>query len=109
MPLLDEIPKTYDDAVQALARWHGEAQGFDLEIYAVSDPQQQQVRLIEVSDDFPRPGPVVAIPLGRSNRFPFKSAVALATTAEWDEIRAGTRPAPGGWDLSTADKVWPRD
>jgi hypothetical protein len=107
MTTTDEIPATYDDAVRTLARWHAALESRNLEIFAFPDPGETVVRLIEISDEFPRTGRVVPVSFGRSAEFPFKSSVALVTPDEWQQILAGTLPLPDGWDLRSQQKVWP--
>lgn len=108
MPLFDTIPSTYEDAIIALARWHGESFDHDVKIFSVPDPDRQQIRLIEVSDSFPTPGPALPIPLGRSADFPFRSSVALATEADWQQIKNGVIEYPYSWDIQQARQVWPQ-
>ena len=107
MATLDDIPKTYDAAVRTLAEWHSGSDLPDLEVYSFDDPQGNVVRLLEVSSQFPATGKVVAYPFGRSETFPFKSAVAQISPQEWDRVKQGQLPLPAGWDLSTAQKVRP--
>jgi len=107
MIIVHKIPRSYDDAVRLLARWHGEEQAFPLTIFAIPDPRHEEVRLIEVSDEFPQPGPVVPILMGRSKEFPFRSAVALATEDEWRQLQRGEIELKEDWDISKATRVWP--
>ena len=102
-----KIPRTYDEAVGVLARWHGEGGAPDLRIFAFPDPDQQVVQLLHVSESFPDPGSVRVYRLGRSEEFPFKSAVALALPKYWERIEAGAELLPPGWDHRTAKRVWP--
>ena len=114
---LDAIPKTYDRAIQVLAAAH--AAGPDqMEIYSVPDPQQQVVRLIEVSATFPeggveRPVPpngveriVPVFPMGRAKDFPFRSEIVQVTPAEWAQLRQGSLKLNRDWgDLNHAQRV----
>ena len=104
-----KIPRTYDEAVGVLARWHGEGGAPDLRIFAFPDPDQQVVQLLHVSESFPDPGSVRVYRLGRSEEFPFKSAVALTIPIYWERIEAGADLLPSGWDPKTAKRVWPDD
>ena len=105
---VDSIPKTYREAVLTLAEWHGADQQEPVEIYTFPDPDEQTVRLIEVSDGNPRIGKVMPVEIGRSNEFPFRSATALLTPDEWQAVTRGEITLPSGWDLDGAERVWPR-
>jgi hypothetical protein len=114
---LDGVPKTYDSAVLALAAAH--AAGPDqVEIYFLPDPQQQVIRLIEVSAAFPeggvdRPAPpnglervVPVFPMGRAKDFPFRSEIVQVTPAEWEQLRQRKLKLNRDWgDLDRAKKV----
>ncbi|HZL36129.1 MAG TPA: hypothetical protein VFC78_12505 [Tepidisphaeraceae bacterium] len=103
----EAIPANYSEAVRTLVRWHAEGGPDDLLIFAFSDPHEQMVRLIEVSDEFLSSGTIQPMTFGRSAEFPFRSSTALATPAEWESVRAGTLPLPQGWVLAAAQQVWP--
>lgn len=104
---LDQIPKTYDEAVLTLADWHGE--GHDgLEIYAFSDSPKNTVQLLEVSSEFPRTDCVNPIVLGASEEFPFRSAVALLSPTDWELVQSGHMSLPEGWEIANMHQVWPR-
>jgi hypothetical protein len=109
MSMTDQIPKTYDDAVDVLVEWHTDQMPDDLEIYLFPDAERKQVRLLEISDDFPGIGRIAAFPFGKSAEFPFKSSVAQVTHDEWMQICQGTLTLPSGWDLKHKQKVWPRE
>jgi len=114
---LDEVPKTYEDAVRVLAAAHATGVAL-IDIYYLPDPRELVVRLIEVSDTFPeggvdRPVPpdgmervVPVFPLGPSKDFPFRSEVAQITPAEWDQLLQGNLKLNRDWgDLKRAKKV----
>jgi hypothetical protein len=114
---LDAVPKTYEDAVHALAAAHAAAVA-SVEIYYLPDPQNRVVRLIEVSDAFPEGAVeraassggmdrvVPVFPLGPANDFPFRSEVAQVTSAEWTQLRRGLLKLNRDWgDLNQARKV----
>jgi hypothetical protein len=107
MATIDEIPKTYSEAVCSLVDAHTQAGPEDLSIVLFPDSQQQMVRLILISSDFQETGAVRPFPLGRSAEFPFRSAVALVTPEEWAQVEAARLRLPDEWDLATARKVWP--
>ena len=114
---LDAVPRTYQEAVRVLAAAH--AAGADqVDIYALPDPQQRVVRLIEVSAAFPeggveRPAPqngsqriVPVFPMGPASDFPFRSEVVQITPAEWEELRQGRLKLNRDWgNLDLAQKV----
>src|SRR5580700_5641361 len=97
MSLIDEIPKTFAEAVNALVAAHSESGPSDLKIVWFPDPQEETIRLLLVSDDFQQTGAIRALPLGKSTDFPFRSAAALATPAEWRRAQDGSLPLPEGW------------
>ena len=107
MGRLEEIPKTYEDAVLALARWHAEGHDQDMDVYSIPDPNKATVQLIEVSGVFPETGHLTPLAMGRSDDFPFKSCVALVTRSEWEYVQRGEIPMPEGWNLAEVEKVWP--
>ena len=109
MTITEQIPKEYDEAVHVLARWHGEGGAQDLIVFAFPDPDEQVVRLLHVSATFPDVGGVRVYKLGRSEEFPFKSAIAFALPKYWDRIRLGVNLLPPGWDHKAAERVWPND
>jgi hypothetical protein len=115
--LMDAVPRTYEAAVRTLADAHA-AGDPGMDIYAVPDPQQRVVRLIEVSDAFPeggvdRPVPpdgveriVPVFPMGPARDFPFRSEVVQVTRAEWDQIRQQQLQLNRDWgDLGLAARI----
>jgi len=103
----EEIPKTYAEAVSMLTRWHAESGPTDLQIYWFPDPDKQVVQLVEVSGDFQATGQVSPFVLGRSNEFPFTTAVALVTPEEWEAMESGRMPLPDRWLRDSLKQVWP--
>ena len=126
MPTLDleAIPTRYEQAVRTLAGWHA-AGDPTMRAWVVPDDEthdaRREVRLIEVSDEFPEGGAVrpdrngvseavvPVFPLGPSAEFPFRSRVAQVTPHEWDELRSGRLRLTQNWDLSRAAEVDFRD
>ena len=105
---VDVIPKTYEEAVRTLVGWHADDGALpDLEIYSFPDPDQLEVRLLEVSDQFPRTERPWGPTFGRSDLFPFKSTVVQIPPAQWAEVQQGTTPLPRAWDLERRQRVWP--
>ena len=107
MTTAETIPRTYDEAVRLLAHWHGEGDEPPVTIYSCDDPGQRVVRLVEVSEGFPATGEMWPVVFGRSEEFPFKSAVVLVTPGEWAQIRSGRLALPDGWDAADMTRVWP--
>lgn len=113
---LDAVPKTYEEAVQALAAAHS-SQMDSVEIYHIPDPQKKVVRLIEVSDAFPEGAVHSAAPSGSTERivpvfpmgpardFPFRSEVVQVKPAEWEKLQQGTLKLNRDWDLKQARKT----
>ena len=113
---LDDVPKTYDAAVLSLARAH--AAGDDaITIYSLPDARREVVRLIEVSDAFPRAGverPVApdgkewvvpVFPMGRSHDFPFRSEIAQVKWDEWSSLQSGQLVLTRDWNLDEVEEV----
>ena len=124
MPDLEQIPKSYDDACQVLAKSHAEEHGFPVRVICFPDPKKKEVRLVEVSNSFPaNPIAAIAYPdssgvprakptvpvvtLRPSADFPFRSSVALVTEEEWSQIEAGKLAVAGNWGLCVHRQVWP--
>lgn len=102
-----EVPRTYDEAVAMLARWHGESGPADVKVYLFPDPTGEAVQLAEVSEEFQATGRVAPFTLGRSATFPFVSSVALLTPVEWNAVINRHLPLPSNWDLPAHKQVWP--
>lgn len=106
MAAVDEVPKTYDQAVRTLARWHGDEDGNGLEVYSIPDPVGQVIRLIEVSTEFPT-ADIRAFTFGSSADFPFKSSVIQITPTQWERLLRGELSLPADWNLDSRHKVLP--
>ncbi|MCC2669543.1 MAG: hypothetical protein K0Q72_2014 [Armatimonadetes bacterium] len=101
------VPTTYEEAVRLLSTWHAELDRADLQIFSFPDPEARVVRLLEVSSDFAESDQLRPLSFGASKEFPFRSSVALATPAEWQEVLAGKRSLPAEWSLAERRLVWP--
>lgn len=106
MQTTDEIPKTYEEAERLLARWQGEGRAADLLAFAFTDPADQTVRLLYVSEEFPDSDEIYAMTFGRSLEIPFRTSTAMATPHEWEQIQAGNLALPKGWELARKRQVW---
>ena len=104
---LGDIPKSYANAVQTLAKWHGEDDDGPWAICSFPDEDGQTVRLLEVSENVPESDTVMPLVIGPSGEFPFKSAVILLTPREWERVKTGELALPGGWGLKSQKQVWP--
>ena len=104
---LEEIPKTYEEAGECLARWHAIGEHGPERIYAFPDPETQVVRLVEVSPSAPETGEITPVGFGRSPDFPFRSSVIVVTPNEWDQVRSGELKLPQDWALESMRQVWP--
>src|SRR5687767_12503489 len=109
MTTSEAVPRTYDDAVRTLASWHAGLDPANIQIYSFPDSDQTTVRLVEISDGFPRSGRTLPVTFGRSPEFPFRSSVVLLTPDEWQEVLGGSLTLPEGWELERRQKVWPDD
>jgi hypothetical protein len=107
MAQVENIPKTYAQALQSLAESHGEAGADDLSIFAAEDAGDNIVRLIHVSEVFPDLGGVRVYRMGSSAEFPFRSAIALVRPDQWARIKSGTDVLPADWKIARAKQVWP--
>ena len=109
MATVERIPKTYADAVTALAEWQGSAGPSDLAIYSYDDPKQEVVRFVHISDEYPNLGGVRVYRLGRSEDFPFRSAVAMVNQEQWAKIcrRDSVSLLPEDWITAEPKRVWP--
>jgi len=100
----EDIPKTYEEAVRTLARWHLE--GLDAaEVYSFPDPAGETVRLVEVSPRFPASGEPYPFTFGRSKEFPFRSSVIQITPGEWRDVLSQRLALPAEWDVGSRQRV----
>ena len=106
MKTLNDLPKTYDDAVEILATWHGDE---GIVIYHSPDPDSKVVRLVEVSNHFADDDELRPVTMGASVDFPFPSSVLLLSKADWEQVQRGTKSLPVGWDKSQLTPVLPHE
>ena len=81
----------------------------DYGVYAIPDPEQREVRLIEVSRGFPETATPTPVTIGPTSDFPFTSGTITVTPGQLRLIRSGDLALPEGWDFSSSKKVWPGD
>ncbi len=91
------------EAESILVRSHKELHD-DIQIYRFED--DEQVKLLEVSGDFPASG-VFPTYFGESMDVPAPSGVILMAPVEFKRIMAGEDELPDGWDKAHMHQVWP--
>jgi hypothetical protein len=106
-PHSNGVPRSYDEAVRTLASWHTEGLPGGALVFHFPDPQRQTIRLLEISGEFPVSGDTRPFAFGRSEEFPFRSAVIQVTPEEWADIQAGRMPLPPDWDLASGERIDP--
>lgn len=102
------VPKSYEEAVDTLARDHLSVDETIKEVWSFDDPARQVVRVVEVSDAPelpPENGEAAAYPFGKSRDFPFRSEIVLLTRTDWARVEAGTLRLPPGWMLANRRRV----
>jgi hypothetical protein len=108
MATVKDVPTTYEEAVETLARWHGEGDALGLEAFSFDDPERRTVRLLEVNDAFLSMGEAWPVTFGESAEFPFKTSVFLVSREDYEGLRSGRIELPAGWGrLADGQKVWP--
>ncbi len=94
MPTIALLPGTdnYDAAVFKLADEYAEVHNVmnDLEIFALPDPRQEIVQIIEVSDSFPETRELWPVRFQASSDFPFPTAQLILTKQEWRDVNQGS-------------------
>jgi hypothetical protein len=98
---------TYDEAVHQLAEWHAEGAKPKVTVYAIPDPQQREVRLLEVSLAFPEAGQLIPVTIGPTPDFPYTSGTLCVAPVQLRSIKSGELLLPEGWDFRARRKVWP--
>jgi hypothetical protein len=108
MSKAEDVPTTYEEAVETLARWHGEGDALGLEAYSFADPERRVVRLLEISDAFVSVGEAWPVTFGESPEFDFKTSVVLVSREDYEALRTGRIALPEGWGrLEDGVRVWP--
>lgn len=99
---------SYPEAVGTLAEWHGQDQDPVVEVYSFDDPEEEEVRLLEVSEAFFTSGEVLPLSFRATEELPYVSTVILLSPEEYGRLRNGELGLPEGWGESTEGrKVWP--
>ena len=111
---MEAIPKSYDEAVNMLARWHGEneAEGTPVTIFRFDDlglPTEEGtvVRLLEVTNGVPETGEAWVVGFGPGPDFPFTSEVIILTPNEWEDVKTGHIEFPAAWASLKYRQIWP--
>ena len=96
---------SYDDAVKEIVEGHRDNDQPPYAIILFRDPQQQVIRILDVTDLVPESGEVYRFRFGRTEDIPFVTEVAQVTPSEWPKIQAGEISLPEGWDLTMWEAV----
>ena len=114
---IGQAPRTYEEAVRTLSRWHAEDHeetGLEA-IYVFPDDRpdvedrKRIVRMIDVTEQTIPTDEVMAFGFASSDMFPYRTHAAQVTPREWQRILRGEIPLPEGWDLSKRQRMWPDD
>jgi hypothetical protein len=97
----------YCDAVKQLVKWHRESPQPPEKIILFPDPEEKEIRLIEVTDLLPKTSEsqVYPIKFGPTTELPYDTIVAQVTPSEWQDICHGLLALPEGWDLRTSREI----
>ena len=96
---------SYDDAIKDIVEGHRDTDQPPHAIILFRDPEEQVIRLLDVTDLVPETGEVYRIRFGRTPEIPYVSELAQVTPSEWPKIRAGEIELPEGWDLNSCEEV----
>jgi hypothetical protein len=99
----------YEGAVRTVAGWHLEGEQPPAKLLAFPDPDEREIRLLEVTELVPETGEFYPVAFGPTVEIPYRTVVAQVTPREFDAIRAGTLPLPEGWDLDQAVELNPAE
>jgi hypothetical protein len=91
---IGQIPKTYEEAVELLVRWHREDTPTVLEIWSYDDPDKRVVRLLEVDKLYAPEGEIWSYHFPEAETFPFLMEVALVGPADFEAMEAGDVSLP---------------
>jgi hypothetical protein len=94
---LEQIPSTYEQAVELLARWHREEVPSMVAIWSYDDPDEKVVRLLEVDELYAPEGEIWSYHFTASETFPFRTEVALVGPEDFAAAEAGTVSLPKGY------------
>jgi hypothetical protein len=100
-------PRTYRETAADLAGAHRKVDPTTAPILLVPDPEEAEIRLIEVSASAPWSGDVIPFPFDARPDLGifFRSVVILLDPREWQEVLAGHLSLPPGWDLGTREEL----
>lgn len=90
----------YGITARKLAEAHHAADPETRLIFLNPDPAEREIRLLEVSSSAPTTRELFPFAFAerRDLGINFPSVVLLLSPTEWDEVKTGTLPLPGGWD-----------
>lgn len=95
---LDALAASYRTVTEQLARAHRRADSGIVRLLAAPDPQQREVRLVEVSTSAPATNAPLVVRFASSAEVPMPSAVLLLSPEEWAAIERRELDLPEGWD-----------
>ena len=102
----------YLDMVRQLVQWHFEDDQPPTDIYAFLDPEEKEIRLLEVTDLVPETGEVYPVAFGRTDDVPCRTVIVQVTPREFARIRNHDpeMELPDGWgDLDGAQQMRPQE
>ena len=109
MSAIEQASMIYADAIEMLARWHADDQDPPITVYSFDDPDEQEVRLLEVSEAFVTSEEVWPVTFRATDQLPYMSTVILVSAEEYDGLETGEFALPEGWPpLNEGRRVWPR-
>ena len=97
----------FDVAVRDLAGAHTRVVGNDLQVFVVPSPSEDEIWLLEVSDEFIPMGEVWPITFGKDTDVPFRTTIIQLTHDEWQKVQQHD-PAmtlPAGWRIDDMQPV----
>ena len=98
----------YGVTARKLAEAHQAADPETRLIFLNPDPAEQEIRLLEVSGSAPTTRELFpfAFTERRDLGINFPSVVLLLSPTEWEEVKTGKLPLPGGWDRNHLIEVF---
>ena len=105
---IQQIPQTYEEAVELLARWHREEVPSMVAIWAYDDPAREVVRLLEVDELYAPEGEIWSYHFPASETFPYRTEVALVGPEDFAASEAGTVPLPKNYRGAARRLVYSR-
>ena len=94
---------------QNLAEAHRKADTATSVIKFLPVPDNDEIRLLEVSSNSPTLGEILPFRFDASvaNKVYYPSVIVLVNPSEWQDIQDGKLHLPSGWDIETAVQLYP--